>query len=307
MQSKRSVTLRSAYKPSYSIRPVVSSVATIDYESFADWHSWQNVRLRDDARFKQQWLVRLQGAEALRSQEWIATCSLCHQKSHFRDASSLQGEDYIREALICPSCGINARARAALSLLCEDLSETSRIYLTEQSSASYKWCKQFRPKTQGSEYLPSHQRQKSLLSRLGLAESKAVEHQDITSLTFPNDSFDAIGCFDVLEHVPNYIQALREFRRCLRPGGRLVVSVPFMEISESSLVRARIKEDGDVEHILHAEYHGDPVGEKILCFYHFGWDLLDTVRAAGFSSANWIRLWSPQHALLGIWIMRAQV
>lgn len=39
--------------------------------------------------------------------------------------------------------------------------------------------------------------------------------------------FDAVLCTQVLEHVPDPLAALREFHRVLRPGGRLIATVPF--------------------------------------------------------------------------------
>jgi SAM-dependent methyltransferase len=41
------------------------------------------------------------------------------------------------------------------------------------------------------------------------------------------DRFDAVICTQVLEHVPNPGLALEEFHRVLRPGGRLIATVPF--------------------------------------------------------------------------------
>ena len=49
---------------------------------------------------------------------------------------------------------------------------------------------------------------------------------DITALCFPNDSFDAIICNHVLEHVPEDRKALAELYRVLREGGWGSIQVP---------------------------------------------------------------------------------
>jgi len=38
--------------------------------------------------------------------------------------------------------------------------------------------------------------------------------------------FDLIGLFDVLEHLPDDVKALKEIRKSLKPGGKLVLTVP---------------------------------------------------------------------------------
>lgn len=45
-------------------------------------------------------------------------------------------------------------------------------------------------------------------------------------LPFPDASFDKVLCSEVLEHIPDYGQALNEINRILKPGGTLAVSVP---------------------------------------------------------------------------------
>lgn len=44
----------------------------------------------------------------------------------------------------------------------------------------------------------------------------------------PAGSYDSAICLEVLEHVPHPLQALREIYRILRPGGRLLLSVPHL-------------------------------------------------------------------------------
>lgn len=83
--------------------------------------------------------------------------------------------------------------------------------------------------------------------------------------------------FDVLEHVPDMDQALRECWRILRPGGWMLFSCPFYEELESTIVRARLV-DGALEHVLEPCYHGNPVdGGGALVFSQPGWDLWERV------------------------------
>jgi SAM-dependent methyltransferase len=49
---------------------------------------------------------------------------------------------------------------------------------------------------------------------------------DVVRLPFKDDDFDLVICSEVLEHIQNYLQAIREIIRVLKPGRNLVVSVP---------------------------------------------------------------------------------
>jgi SAM-dependent methyltransferase len=53
-----------------------------------------------------------------------------------------------------------------------------------------------------------------------------VSCMDGTKLAFPDASFDLVVASDVLEHIQDEAQALQEWARVLRPGGRLLVFVP---------------------------------------------------------------------------------
>jgi len=53
---------------------------------------------------------------------------------------------------------------------------------------------------------------------------------DIKSIPEPDSSFDAILCTEVIEHIPDPIEALDEFRRLLKPGGVLILTAPFASL-----------------------------------------------------------------------------
>lgn len=49
---------------------------------------------------------------------------------------------------------------------------------------------------------------------------------DALRLPFADGTFDLIVCSEVLEHIPDFKQALAEITRILKPGGQLALSVP---------------------------------------------------------------------------------
>ena len=51
---------------------------------------------------------------------------------------------------------------------------------------------------------------------------------DATRLPIESGCIDGIVCLEVLEHVRDHQAALREFSRVLKPGGALVLSMPFL-------------------------------------------------------------------------------
>ncbi len=64
---------------------------------------------------------------------------------------------------------------------------------------------------------------------LGRSMGLQVYTGALEQVRFPTASFDVVTMYQVLEHIPNPEMTLKECRRILKPGGRLLISVPNIE------------------------------------------------------------------------------
>lgn len=55
-----------------------------------------------------------------------------------------------------------------------------------------------------------------------------VQRENALALSFPPDTFDVLIANHILEHIPSDIIAMKEFYRVLKPGGRAILQVPYM-------------------------------------------------------------------------------
>jgi SAM-dependent methyltransferase len=64
------------------------------------------------------------------------------------------------------------------------------------------------------------------VARNDAPEGVVCEVGDLRSLSYPDDSFDLVVCFEVIEHVEEQDRVLDELARVLRPDGLLLISSP---------------------------------------------------------------------------------
>ena len=108
---------------------------------------------------------------------------------------------------------------------------------------------------------------------IGAVGPNGVRCEDISRLTYGSDSFDIVISQDVMEHVSDPLLGFAEIGRVLRPGGSHLFTTPRNVTLANSIPRARLGPNG-VEHLLPAEYHGDPIRKRgALVFTDFGADL----------------------------------
>jgi hypothetical protein len=116
----------------------------------------------------------------------------------------------------------------------------------------------------------------TLLRRLPRHVAADYPDVDVQNLPHPDGSFRLVVHSDTLEHVPDPAAALRECHRVLRPGGRMVFTVPVRP------GRRTTSRNG-----LPPVYHGDTKPPyRSLVHTDFGDDLSSVVLAAGFDELS---------------------
>lgn len=107
------------------------------------------------------------------------------------------------------------------------------------------------------------------------ADLRLVEEDG--SLPLEHRSVDLVWCSEVLEHVGDVAHVLLEARRVLRPGGRLLATVPYHgRVQAAAIALTRF------------EAHFDPLGQHLRFFTRRS--LVETLRHAGFEPVS-VRAW----------------
>jgi SAM-dependent methyltransferase len=98
--------------------------------------------------------------------------------------------------------------------------------------------------------------------------------EDLSSQSFPDETFDVVVTQDVFEHLRDPHGAIREIARTLRPYGAHVCSVPIVRKWEPSRPRVIWDESGNIKHLLEPEYHGNPIDNTgALVTWDWGYDI----------------------------------
>ena len=162
------------------------------------------------------------------------TCNVCN--TNLSKFIELENKE-----LLCPSCGCLPRTRRLLSLL------ESETNLAKKSLLHFSPPKGFRAK----------------LSQLNLetyyttdyeGEFDADKRLNIEEIEEPDNQYDIIICYHVLEHIVKDEQAIGELFRVLKPNGVCFIQTPFKEgnIYEDYSITSkeeRLKHFGQDDHV----------------------------------------------------------
>jgi predicted SAM-dependent methyltransferase len=73
---------------------------------------------------------------------------------------------------------------------------------------------------------------REIIEMLGFKKRVVLENQNALQLDYPDQHFDVVTSISVLEHIPSDgdQEAIKELWRVLKPGGKLIITVPCMKI-----------------------------------------------------------------------------
>ena len=223
-------------------------------------------------------------------------CNICKKTVDMRIDNFYSGSPLkvnFRERLACPICNLNNRQRKIAELILDKASSESVIYLTEQVTEMYSVLKEKFDNLIGSEFLGTDMTG-------GTISEEGIRHEDLTNLSFDDEVFDYVISCDVLEHVGDAVKAFREIHRVLKNDGVFYATFPMNFNEEHTVKRAALTEAG-IEYFHEPVYHGNPIStDGSLVFYDYGFDLMDMVKAAGFSDAYFMPFYSIPDGHIGI-------
>jgi SAM-dependent methyltransferase len=202
-------------------------------------------------------------------------CNICGWKGEFLRP---EGE---REGMLCGNCASSSRLRAVMYWLAKvtgndgvplhGWARNRSVTILESSArGSYPGMLDDKFDYYATEYDPAK-----------IAGGKQPrQFADFQNLHYGDETFDVVIASDVFEHVRDDGAGYREIFRTLKPGGRLILTVPYTHTQPFTIRRIDTTGSEDVL-LMEPEYHGG--GGHTLTYRNYGRDLLTLLGDTGFA------------------------
>ena len=159
-------------------------------------------------------------------------CNICSFKmSHFIKLKN--------NNKLCPKCGSLGRTRKLWSLIENNIDGKTILHFSPSPSIKAKI---------------------ELINNINYVttdyagEFKASKKLNIESIDEPNDTYDLVICYHILEHIENDIKAMKELIRIIKPNGKCLIQTPFKtgniyENNEIKTEEERLLHFGQKDHL----------------------------------------------------------
>lgn len=207
-------------------------------------------------------------------------CCICEDQTNF-----VIYDPWLRDNYKCMKCGTIPRHRALVNALNKFTPEwmTSLVHEGSPHGEFSKFLKR-----SCKDYSSSHFY--SDISRGGYKGD--ISSQDLSSMTFPDASFDIFLTSDVFEHIYHAERAFGEIARVLKPGGAHIFTIPWYPQLPKTAQRVRLLPDGSEEYVLPPDYHGNPIGDnRSIVTFDYGSDIGDLIfRNGGMGTTVYLEI-----------------
>jgi len=185
-------------------------------------------------------------------------CPCCN--GQFTKFLTFDGYGVKRANARCPKCGSLERHRLLWLFMKNELDITNKK-LNLLHIAPEPGIQQLLQPLKNIDYLSAD-----------IAHPLAMVKMDITDIKYPDNSFDAIICAHVLNHVDDDAKAMSELYRVMRPNGWIIVQTPVDYNREHTFEDATVKTETERKKIF---------GQQDLARI-YGKDFLSRLQHAGF-------------------------
>jgi SAM-dependent methyltransferase len=259
------------------------------FRSFTEWQDWNNKHPYAESQEYAETLlaqIRTDGITDPLTQNFFAADQILIRNTNYRETIRAGHLISRHRALLLVLKQI--AARPDMDYL---ISRKAKIYAPEALTDFALYLRGLFPRFLGSEFAETDAEREAIYPIL---------NEDIHELSFPDKVFDLLISNEVFEHLHNLDLALQESVRVINDRGVLISTFPFVFNSESSIVKAKLK-DGMIEYLVKPEYHGNPMKpeEGALVFELPGWNIIGRAKEAGFKDAYMAFVASAKHGVLG--------
>jgi SAM-dependent methyltransferase len=214
-------------------------------------------------------------------------CSICDRSTFF-----IEQGPWLRDEYFCVDCYSIPRQRAIIHVLETRIPGWRDLVIHETAAGGQSSDK---IEAEASNYTTSH-----FMPDVELGKTRdGVRCENLEALTFNDNSFDLFVTQDVFEHVLDPAQAFAEVARVLKPGGVHLFTIPLYS-HDTSFVRAKWGEGGEIVNLVEPDYHGDPEqGQGWLVATEWGKDFTKFIEDASGLKTEVVRVEDKKLGLAG--------
>jgi len=202
--------------------------------------------------------------------ESFGICPICEKHVAFRAF-----DNWLRDALLCSECNSLPRERALISAINKFFPEWRDSIIHESSPADRGTSLKLKNEVGRGQYIGSQ-----FYPHMPLGWCEMGRNENLSAMTFENESVNLHVTQDVIEHVFDIDAAFSEIARTLKPGGMHIFTCPIVQGVKPTIQRAKL-EGGFIVNIQQPIYHGNPISEEgSIVVWDWGYDIVRRIYEA---------------------------